>query len=301
MIPTLHAPERTPHLSPRRDGDATQSRTYATDTLMLTSLRDYPTQQYYRYLPRELDRAAPVLVSVHGISRNAREHALECVAIARGLRCALIAPLFSHEFCRGFQRLCLDRGAVRVDIQLDRIVQEVREFAQVLAAPIDLVGFSGGAQFAHRYALFHPQRVRRLVVASAGWYTMPDPALPFPYGLDRRALSLPSPDLRTFLAIPQLVAVGRQDASRDRNLRMGSYIDGRQGSTRLERAVGYTAELYRAAAHCGLPARARLHVIDGAGHDFRACMRKGLAAAVLRWLTADESIDLFDKANSHEA
>ena len=45
---------------------------------------------------------------------------------------------------------------------------------------VDLVGFSGGAQFAHRFAMLYPGCVRRVVVAAAGWYTYIDPSRPFP-------------------------------------------------------------------------------------------------------------------------
>ena len=36
---------------------------------------------------------------------------------------------------------------------------------------INLFGFSGGAQFAHRYAMAHPGSVNALVLTAPGWFT----------------------------------------------------------------------------------------------------------------------------------
>jgi len=269
--------------------------------LVLASLRDLPTQAYYRYLPRDLDRTSPPLVSIHGVSRNAREHAIAGRTLAQKLRRALIAPLFSREHCRGFQLLGLDGRGERADVLLDRIVHEVALAAGFQPGAIDLFGFSGGAQFAHRYALFHPARVRRLAVASAGWYTTPDPALAFPYGLARGPQAMPSADLNALLEIPQLVCVGSADSSRDRQVRSEPALDDRQGRTRVERAFSYTAEIYRAASLRGLRPRVRLAVIDGASHDFRDCMKRGLTEKLLDWFGARCPIDSFDTRNVHES
>ena len=47
-----------------------------------------------------------------------------------------------------------------------------------------LYGHSAGAQFVHRYLYFVPEaRVAKVVAANAGWWTLPDLAVGFPYGL----------------------------------------------------------------------------------------------------------------------
>ncbi len=273
----------------------------ARGSLVFATLRDLPTQAYYRYLPSTLNRSTPLLVSVHGISRNAREHVRACVPLAERLGCALIAPLFSREFCRGYQQLGLNGGGRRADSLLDRIVQEVASTAHLDATRINLFGFSGGAQFAHRYALLHPQRVSRLAVASAGWYTMPDPQQHFPDGMKLYDDALASPDVESFLAIPLLVSVGGEDSGRDRHLRSEPILNARQGRTRVERAFTYVAEVSRAASLRGLPPRARLIVVAGAGHDFRECMRRGLARQVLDWFAATSPVELPDAGSPIES
>jgi pimeloyl-ACP methyl ester carboxylesterase len=267
---------------------------------VLTALRGLPTQSYYRYLPRTLNRSAPPLVCVHGISRNARDHARGCLPLAEELGCALIAPLFSREFCRGFQLLGLDGRGQRADLLLERIVREVASTAEIEAERCNLFGFSGGAQFAHRYAMYHPARVARLVVSSAGWYTVPDPELRFPYGLQASPLPLSPEGLNAFLAIPQLVSVGGEDSCKDRHVRSEPSLNARQGRTRVERAVSYAAEIHRAAAQRRIQPRVRLAVVAGATHDFRDCMARGLDGLLLRWFGAADPIQTLDAGKTYE-
>ena len=50
----------------------------------------------------------------------------------------------------------------------------------------DMWGHSAGAQFVHRYVTFMPDtRVDRAVSANAGWYTLPDVDVAYPYGLKK--------------------------------------------------------------------------------------------------------------------
>ena len=47
-----------------------------------------------------------------------------------------------------------------------------------------LFGHSAGSQFVHRFLYFVPEaRVKRAIAANAGWYTMPDFGVTWPYGL----------------------------------------------------------------------------------------------------------------------
>ena len=48
----------------------------------------------------------------------------------------------------------------------------------------NMFGHSAGAQFVHRYIQFKPNsRINKAVSANAGWYTLPDTSISFPYGL----------------------------------------------------------------------------------------------------------------------
>lgn len=109
----------------------------------------------------------PPIVAVHGISRNIGEHRDAFAPVADRLGRRLVLPLFAHGH-RGYQRLRGRRGEPRADQRLWALLDSMGEDGDV-----DLVGFSGGAQFAHRAAMVTPARVRSLATISAGWYTFP--------------------------------------------------------------------------------------------------------------------------------
>src|SRR5207249_8718522 len=78
---------------------------------------------------------------------------------------------------------------LRVDESLVALADQVMAQSRFHLAPaIDVVGFSRGAQSAHRFALRHPERVAALATLSAGTHTMPTSPEPYPLGIGDFAL-----------------------------------------------------------------------------------------------------------------
>lgn len=241
---------------------------------------------YYLYVPSQVDPTARPLVVVHGISRRAHVHLATFAPFAEVSGRILIAPLFSKARCRRYQQLVVD--PCQADEALFATLRAVATKTGYDMGQVDLFGFSGGAQFAHRFAMMYPERVRRLAVSSAGWYTLPDFEEAYPYGLaaasDRRErFRAKLPD---FLAIPTLVMVGEKDLNRDDSLRQLPELDRRQGLTRVERAARWTQAMRQAAADHGIPAEVSFHVLPGCGHSFEDCASDGgLVDLVTTWFT----------------
>ena len=231
-------------------------------------------------------------MSVHGILRKAEGHIAAFAPWAEDRGRVLIAPLFSEVQCRRYQKVVLDRR--RADKALIGALREVAEKTDLDVARVDLFGFSGGAQFAHRFALLHPERVGRLAVCSAGWYTWPDASVAYPYGLAPEPRRLrrgkPSngprfrPKLAAFLQIPLLVLVGERDVERDLTLRKEPALDRRQGLNRVERARRWSDSLRDLATQLGVRADVRLRLLPDCGHSFEDSVRHGgLTDAVAEW------------------
>ncbi len=228
-------------------------------------------------LPNEPAVDAPPLVAVHGIRRGAREQAL---LFGRRAACSgrsVIAPLFNEGGWPRYQQL-VRRG--RADSALIALMEDLRLSEYWAGGRFELAGYSGGAQFAHRFAMLHPHLVSRLTVASSGWYTFPDQSA-FPYGLAARpgrrndwGPRLAS-GLGRFLGLPILVCVGERDCIRDANTRSGPNIDRQQGSNRLERAVRWVTALRQAAADRHITPRIDLAVLPDCGHHFSRCVEFG--------------------------
>lgn len=240
----------------------------------LRRLHDDPLQRYWVSRPRPGQQGTPagLLVSVHGISRNAGAHARALAALADELGLVLVAPHFSRSRFPDYQRMGRPRrlgAGGRADRMLLRIVHAVRADFGLPAQPFLLVGHSGGAQFALRFALAHAAHVAGYVLSAPGSYCWPDMALRFPLGA---APSRAFPDLRpSFAALlrrPGLVLVGARDVERGDALRQGQRIDAQQGHTRIERAQRWVAAMQQCAAERGIAAAVTLHTVAGCGHDF---------------------------------
>jgi dienelactone hydrolase len=149
-----------------------------------------------------------------------------------------------------------------------------------------LFGYSGGAQFAMRYALRGRVAFGKLVLAAPGWFTMPEPGLPFPYGLGPSIAAGSSlPDIERLMATPALVVVGGEDTRRDSSLNREPIVDTTQGQTRLERAHRWIEAMNDAADKLGLRSSSEMRVLPGAGHDFEDNMKShGLGKIVCDWL-----------------
>ena len=61
--------------------------------------------------------------------------------------------------------------------QVEQALAEVRRKTGVKTDKILIFGFSAGAHFAHRFALWKPERVRAFVAYSAAWWSDPKPSL----------------------------------------------------------------------------------------------------------------------------
>lgn len=237
------------------------------------------------YRPAVLSSPALTLISVHGISRNSREHLVAWKPYADQHGFQLVAPDFPARSFRGYQQLDYGRGGETPDALIAELVERLPELAGFERGPACLSGFSGGAQFAHRFLLTQPGAVQAAVLTAPGWWTLPTAGLPFPHGCgpgQKRAC--PPLDPEHWLRQPLLVAVGANDTARDPNLRQDPFTDSRQGVHRLARAEAWVREVRSLAVSGKQAAGVRLEVLPGAGHDFMECMGAGLGESTITFL-----------------
>lgn len=213
-------------------------------------------------------------VSVHGISRNAREHfdAFAPQACRRGA--VLLVPRFGERRFPRYQLAGLDGRGERADLALLSAMDALARRLGLGPRRWHLYGHSGGAQFVHRFMFAHPGRVAHAVIGAAGWYTWPDPLRRFPEGL---ASAPGGPDLVSrlpaALRVPTTLLVGERDR-RDRNLRGGRSLEREQGTDRIERALRWQQAMGQARRLHGEHEAPRLAVLERCGHDFSGCVRR---------------------------
>jgi len=228
-------------------------------------------QFYLLYVPAEQKSRNKALVLVHGQSRNVEILVDVFRPHAERYGVTLIAPIFDKESSRNYQRLGLnqrrDSGLPPQD-RLRLIIDDANQLTEISTQRFHLFGHSGGAQFAHRYAMAFPDSVIRYAISSPGWYTLPDTTEAFPYGMKENS-KLPSisPDIEKFLHIPVCVLVGRNDTGRGAMVNKSERIDRTQGRTRLESAENWVAAINAVARGRGLKPPAHFIILPDAGHD----------------------------------
>lgn len=231
---------------------------------------------YVVYVPSRTGADAPVLVSVHGISRNALEQVSMFAPFAERAGVVVVAPLFECERFPQYQRLTRNERGESPVAFMEAIVAEVARATGAGAERLYLFGYSGGGQFVHRYAMAHPERVARYVVGAAGWYTFPDAARRYPYGLrHNRRIGMGGFDPRRFLAVPGWVLVGERDVHEGTAMRKTERVMLEQGASRMERGRRWVEAMNARAAELGLEGPVGFEILRRSPHSFGRSMRRG--------------------------
>ncbi len=152
-----------------------------------------PLPVWYQ-LPETITPDTPVVVVMHGVNRDADRYRDEWAELALAHRFIVIVPEYSRTdfpgsdgYNTGF--FTSADGTPRPRnlwsfAAIEPLFDEVRRRFGTAVPRYTLYGHSAGAQFVHRYVMFMPEaRIEQAIAANAGWYTMPDPALAFPYGV----------------------------------------------------------------------------------------------------------------------
>lgn len=226
--------------------------------------------------PEGLDENAPVVIVMHGMSRTAREYHEDWKSLALQHGFILIVPEFTSDDFPGSRTYNLgntfDEHGQPVERDrwtysaIEPLFDSVRDRFGLNTATYSIYGHSAGAQFVHRFLMHIPEaRVSRAVAANAGWYTLPDFSVDWPYGLNGSQVS--HMGLSRALGMELMVLLGDQDiAVRDESLRSTPEAM-RQGPHRLARGFHFFEAGLRAAKRTGLESSWSLARVEGADHD----------------------------------
>jgi dienelactone hydrolase len=249
--------------------------------LIEPELPDGPLLMLFK--PAHHAQPMPLAVCVHGYTRQPLDHLRAFAPLAERLGFALALPLFDDRYHRRYQQLLHPRRGTRSDLALLHALDAVAGCHGVDASRLYLFGYSGGAQFVHRFAMCHPHRTAALAIGAAGWYTWPDAQQAWPLGLADAQARLGRPiDLDSFLRLPMALWVGERDTAADEHLRDEPQLASVQGVHRLERARNWGDAVRAASLARGIPNALTVTVLPRVGHDFASCDRKGeLAARVM--------------------
>jgi len=237
---------------------------------------DGPDLPVFYQLPDRVMPQTPVVFVMHGVHRDADRYGDEWAALARKHGFIAVVPQFgaadfpgSNGYNTGYFAEADGTPRPR-DLwsfaAIEPLFDDVRERFSTGATRYSIYGHSAGAQFVHRFVLFMPEaRIDRAIAANAGWYTMPDPATAFPYGLG--AAPVDEQALTATLGKRMTVLLGTADTDRDDpDLRKTPEADA-QGPHRFARGQAFFAQGQQAAAARNVPFGWKLVPVPDVGHS----------------------------------
>lgn len=252
------------------------------------------TLNVFYHVPENINNQTPILFVLHGSSRNANQYRNAFISKSEELGFIVIAPEFSDSNFPGGDAYNLanifDDGdnpspnSLNEESDwtfsiLDPLFEYVKELTDNQTSRFDLFGHSAGSQVAHRYLLFKPNnKTSRIVLSAAGWYTVPDASVEFPYGLYN------GPFLYSNILFEELfyknihVIIGTQD--NDPNAPSLRHTDEAelQGAHRLARAEYFFNESSSIANELNTPFNWQFIAAPNVGHQYNTM---GVIAAEL--------------------
>lgn len=248
--------------------------------------------ELYVHLPPQANPQQPlrVLLVLHGMGGSGEPFSQNLLREAERNHWVIVAPTFQYHDYLDPKQLREDdiHFAKRILDTLDVLPQRLNV---KLRQHILIYGFSRGAQLAHRFAYFYPDRVGSVVALSAGAYTLPaekrssaqgTQVIPFPYGVGDLQECVGKPiDWQALRQVSFWIGVGARD---DQANDVSRAFDPYGGKTRVERARTFQQALQ------AIGIDARLVIFPDAAHEVTSQMR----ASALQFLRDDESADHWD-------
>jgi endonuclease I/pimeloyl-ACP methyl ester carboxylesterase len=248
------------------------------------SLPDNPLMNIYYHVPSSVHELSPILLVMHGASRNADDYRNAFVSKSEELGFIVVAPEFSDNDYPGGDSYNL--GNIFIDGDnpsnsslnsenewafsvLDPLFIQVKTLTNNISDSYDVFGNSAGGQFAHRLLMYKPTSpINRLISCASGWYTFTDNEIDFPYGL---ALS-PAEDLnlQSLFNKEMTVMVGALDNDPDAAGLRHTIQAELQGAHRLERATSFYNHSLSMSEAMSIPLAWTLEIIPGIGHDYES-------------------------------
>lgn len=243
-----------------------------------------PRFSFTLWLPPTLGPHTQLLVAVHGSDRDIEWCRDFFVDFGRQHDVAVLAPLFGvgvggdvegagykflHHTTPSGEQIHPDR------VLLAMVVEAGRRFGMDVQR-FGLVGFSGGGQCVHRFALLHAERLWALSVGAPGTVTLLDDRLPYWAGTENLEQVLDAPmDLGALRQLPVHLVIGGDDLDDGLVVRRpgdATWVAGADaaGMTRRDRIEG----LRRSWSSAGVDVT--LDVVPGAGHEPGPCWARSV-------------------------
>lgn len=253
----------------------------------------------------DLPPRLPLVVNIHSTRRDAVACRDSLIDFADEHGVAVLAPMFPAALDGVFNLdsyKVLRTKKIQADLVLIDILNEISHmWSGICTDPIVLMGFSGGAQFVHRFMYLYPERISAVAIAAPGSVTKLSPE-PWPQGTENIGEVFAEQDI--YLDVVQQIQdiclfVGERDdeEARGPEAELREWLSKRLGDasallggasksqtksrpeSRLELLQQLQDNWFQKGIDC------ELEIVPDAGHNYTA-----LVPAMIEWLEGCEAI-----------
>lgn len=249
-------------------------------------LQNKPVQVYY-HIPNGATANTPILIAFHGTERSGQNTRNYFSNLSKDA--IILAPEFSESLFPGGDAYnlgnvyadgdnpsqnTLNPEAVWTYSIVEPLFEYVKSTLQSKVSTYDVFGHSAGAQFAQRLILFKPSNsIHQAVISAAGWYTLLDTSIGFPYGTKNSIAANYTYAYQFKKSI--FIIVGEKDTDPNAaDLRRNDLVDV-QGTNRLARANFFYTHSRNIALKENNNFNWKYQIIKNSGHDYAMAAAAG--------------------------
>jgi len=266
-------------------------------------LSNQPLEVFY-HIPNGDITSMPILFSFHGANRNGDDYRDYWINMANANNFMVFAPEFSTANYPGLGDNYLmanifddgdnpspstfnnpDEWTFSV---IDPIFNQIKADINGSQQAYNAWGHSGGAQFLHRFLMYIPNSLLDVAVCSnAGWYTVPENSVSFPYGIQNG--QLPNNNLISAFSKKLIVHLGQNDNDPNSpGLRHNAVVDNQQGLHRLERGQYFFNTSQTEAQNQSATFNWEKHEVPNVGHDPQLMANDALPYVMMSTLSTQD-------------
>ncbi|PQJ79708.1 T9SS type A sorting domain-containing protein [Polaribacter porphyrae] len=245
----------------------------------------------------------PIIFSFHGVNRNADDYRDYWISMANANGFMVFAPEFSDaDFPTGdkynLANIFDDGDNPSISTfnpknewtfsVIDPIFETIKADISGTQQKYNAWGHSAGSQFLHRFVTYMPESKLDIAVCSnAGWYTVPENTVVFPYGIQNG--QLPYSDLEKAFTKKLIIHLGKDDNDPNAaGLRHNTIVDNQQGLHRLERGRYYFETSETTAQNMNVQFNWEKHEVSGISHEGRKMAKDALQYILMSSLSISD-------------
>tara|TARA_B100000949_G_scaffold108080_1_gene95976 strand:- start:38133 stop:39068 length:936 start_codon:yes stop_codon:yes gene_type:complete len=240
----------------------------------------------WTYKPESWNDKDKIVFVMHGGGRNADDYLNAWTELANKNNLLIVAPEFENKFSKyttnDYQEgnLFTFFGTKNPKTEwaytvVENIFDHIKSVNNITNEQYDIFGHSAGGQFVHRMVMLMPEsRIGTAIAANAGFYSLPNENLEFPYGIKNTETNLQESYKKRLV-----VLLGELDNDPSLGTFRTTDLAMEQGAHRLERGTTFFKVNEELKHKNNWTYNWEIDTIKNVGHDY-----KKMSESAVKWL-----------------